>query len=175
MSINLFTWAEGKYSRGAVNVHTLLDLRGSIPTFILVTDGKYHDSNALDVIIPISGAIYLMDKAYVDFLALYRIHLAAAYFVTRAKKSMRYKIIEQNFNIDNSTGLISDKPVVSTSTKSKKLYPEKLRLVEFYDSETDNYLVFLSNNFEVTALEIANLYKKRWSIEVFFKWIKNKI
>lgn len=175
MSINLFTWAEGKYSRGAVKVHTLLDLRGSIPTFILVTDGKYHDSNALDVIIPISGAIYLMDKAYVDFLALYRIHLAAAYFVTRAKKSMRYKIIEQNFNIDNSTGLISDKPVVLTSTKSKKLYPEKLRLVEFYDSETDNYLVFLSNNFEVTALEIANLYKKRWSIEVFFKWIKNKI
>ena len=175
LSINLFTWAEGKYSRGAVKVHTLLDLRGSIPTFILVTDGKYHDSNALDVIIPISGAIYLMDKAYVDFLALYRIHLAAAYFVTRAKKSMRYKIIEQNFNIDNSTGLISDKTVVLTSTKSKKLYPEKLRLVEFYDSETDNYLVFLSNNFEVTALEIANLYKKRWSIEVFFKWIKNKI
>ena len=175
LSINLFTWAQGKYSRGAVKVHTLLDLRGNIPTFILITDGKYHDSNALDVIIPIPDAIYLMDKAYVDFVALYRFHLADAYFVTRAKTSMKYEIIEQNYNIDQNTGLRADKTVVLTGTKSKKLYPEKLRLVEFYDSETDNYLVFLSNNFDVTALEIANLYKNRWSIEVFFKWIKQNL
>jgi len=175
LSINLFTWAEGKYSRGAVKVHTLLDLRGNIPTFILITDGKYHDSNALDVIIPIPDAIYLMDKAYVDFVALYRIHLAGAYFVTRAKTSMKYEIIEQNFNIDQNTGLRADRTIVLTGTKSKKLYSEKLRLVDFYDSETDNYLVFLTNNFDITALEITNLYKNRWSIEVFFKWIKQNL
>lgn len=105
LSINLFTWAEGKYSRGAVKVHTLLNLRGSIPEFILITDGKYHDSNALDVIVPEPDAIYLMDKAYVDFAALYRIHKAGAYFVTRAKSPLKYEIIEQNFNIDETTGL----------------------------------------------------------------------
>ena len=175
LSINLFTWAEGKYSRGAVKVHTLLDLRGSIPTFILITDGKYHDSNVLDEINPVKNAIYLMDKAYVDFAALYRYHLAGAFFVTRAKETMRYDIVEQNFNIDETTGLRADKTVVLTVAKSKKLYPKKLRLVEFYDCETDNYLIFLSNNFEVSALEIANLYRNRWQIEVFFKWIKQNL
>ncbi|MDR0606161.1 MAG: IS4 family transposase [Bacteroidales bacterium] len=175
LSINLFTWAKGKYSRGAVKMHTLLDLRGSIPSFIFITDGKYHDSNVLDVITPTACAIYLMDKAYVDFAALYRILLANAYFVTRAKNSLKYETIEQNFNIDESTGLRVDKTIMLTVAKSKKLYPEKLRLVEFYDSETDNYLVFLSNNFDITALEIANLYKNRWGIEVFFKWIKQNL
>ena len=175
LSINLFTWAAGKYSRSAVKMHTLLDLRGSIPTFILITDGKYHDSNALDEITPVENAIYLMDKAYVDFSALYRYHLTGAFFVTRAKETMRYDIVEQNFNIDQTTGLRADKIVVLTVAKSKKLYPEKLRLIEFYDYETDNYLVFLSNNFEVSALEIANLYRNRWLIEVFFKWIKQNL
>jgi len=175
LSINLFTWAEGKYTRGAVKVHTLLNLRGSIPEFILVTDGKYHDSNVLDVLIPQPDAIYLMDKAYVDFAALYRIQMAGAYFVTRAKSPLKYEVIEQNFNIDQTTGLRTDKTVVLAVTKSKKLYPDKLRLVEYYDSEKDLYLVFLSNNFEVSALEIAKLYKNRWQIEVFFKWIKQNL
>ena len=175
LSINLFTWAEGKYSRGAVKAHTLLNLRGNIPEFILITDGKYHDSNALDVIVPKAEAIYLMDKAYVDFVALYRIHMAGAYFVTRAKSPMKYKVIEQNFNIEQTTGLRADKTVILTVTKSKKLYPEKLRLVEYYDVEKDWYLVFLSNNFEVSALEIARLYKDRWQIELFFKWIKQNL
>ena len=174
-SINLLVWAKGKYSRGAVKMHTLIDLRGSIPTFILITDGKYHDSNALDEINPVENAIYLMDKAYVDFAALYRYHLAGAFLVTRAKETMRYEVVEQNFNIYQTTGLRADKTVVLTIAKSKKLYPEKLRLVEFYDCETDNYLVFLSNNFEVSALEVANLYKNRWQIEVFFKWIKQNL
>ena len=175
LSIKLFSWAPGKYSRGAVKIHTLLDLRGSIPSFIHITDGKYHDSNALDVIIPVSDAIYLMDKAYIDFAALFRMHQAGAFFVTRAKSSFKYSIIEQNFNINESTGLRTDKTVVLTGYKSKKLYPEKLRLVKFYDNEKDVLLVFLTNNFEVTALDVAYLYKNRWQIEVFFKWIKQNL
>ena len=174
-SINLLTWAEGKYSRGAVKMHTLLDLRGSIPSFILVTDGKYHDSNVLDQIIPEPDAIYIMDKAYVDFKALYRMHTLGSYFVTRAKSSLKYIIIEQNFNIDEQTGLRADKTIELTIAKSKKLYPEKLRLIEYYDSEKDNDLVFMTNNFDVTALEVSYIYKNRWQIETFFKWIKQNL
>ena len=174
-SINLLTWAEGKYSRGAVKMHTLLDLRGSIPTFILITDGKYHDSNVLDVLNYWANAIYLMDKAYVDLEALYRINNAGAYFVTRAKSTIRYQVIEQNYNIDQSTGLREDKIVELTIPKSKKLYPDKLRLVEFYDDQNDVLLVFLTNHFTVSALEVANLYKNRWQIEVFFRWIKQNL
>jgi len=175
LSIKLFTWASGKYSRGAVKIHTLLDLRGNIPSFMLITDGKYHDSNVLDVIIPEANAIYLMDKAYVDFVALYSMQQADAFFVTRAKSSLKYSILEQNFNIDESTGLRTDKTIVLTGYKSKKLYPKTLRLVEFYDSENDVLLVFLTNNFEATALEVAYLYRNRWQIEVFFKWIKQNL
>jgi len=175
ISINLCTWAEGKYSRGAVKMHTLIDLRGSIPEFILITDGKYHDSNALDVINFYANAIYLMDKAYVDFEALFRINNAGAFFVTRAKDSMRYEIVEQNYNIDETTGLRTDKTVRLTVAKSKKLYPEELRLVEFYDDINDELLVFLTNNFEVSALEVAYLYRNRWQIEIFFKWIKQNL
>jgi len=175
VSINLFTWADGKYSRGAVKMHTLIDLRGNVPEFILITDGKYHDSNVLDELNIYASAIYLMDKAYVDFKALYRMHNAGAFFVTRAKDSMRYIIVEQNFNIDPATGLRSDKTVKLTVAKSKKLYPDKLRLVEFYDSVNAQTLVFLTNNFEVSAMEIAYLYQNRWQIEVFFKWIKQNL
>lgn len=175
VSINLCTWAEGKYSRGAVKMHTLLNLRGSIPEFILITDGKYHDSNAMDEIVSERNAIYLMDKAYVDYEALYRINQADAFFVTRAKKPMKYEVVVQNFNIDQTTGLRTDKTVMLTIQKSKGLYPEKLRLVEYYDNQNNETLVFLTNNFEVSALEIANLYKNRWQIEVFFKWIKQNL
>jgi hypothetical protein len=175
VSINLFTWAQGKYSRGAVKMHTLIDLRGNIPEFIFITDGKYHDSNALDVITFYANAIYLMDKAYVDFEALYRINSAGAFFVTRAKDTMRYEVVEQNFDIDETTGLRTDKTVRLTVTKSKKLYPEKLRLVEFYDDINDELLVFLTNKFDVSALEVANLYRNRWQIEIFFKWIKQNL
>ena len=175
VSINLFTWAKGKYSRGAVKMHTLIDLRGNIPEFILITDGKYHDSNALDVIFFYASAIYLMDKAYVDFEALFRIHNAGAFFVSRAKDTMRYEVVEQNFNIDQTKGLRTDKTVCLTVAKSKKLYPEKLRLVEFYDDINGELLVFLTNNFEVSALEVANLYRNRWQVEIFFKWIKQNL
>ena len=175
VSINLCAWAEGKYSRGAVKMHTMLDLRGSIPEFIHITDGKYHDSNALDVIHVYANAIYLMDKAYVDFEALYRINNAGAFFVTRAKDTMRYRVVDQNFNIDETTGLRTDKIIELTVPKSKRLYPETLRIVEFYDQENDELLVFFTNNFDVSALEVAYLYKNRWMIEVFFKWIKQNL
>ena len=175
LSIKLFSWAQGKYSRGAVKVHTLLDLRGSIPTFIHITDGKYHDSNVLDILPPIPEAIYLMDKAYIDFVALYNIHEAGAFFVTRAKVSMSYSVVERNFNIDQSTGLRRDSTILLNGYKTSKLYPEKLRMVEYFDDEKEILLVFITNNFEVSALEVARLYRNRWQIEVFFKWIKQNL
>lgn len=175
LSLKLFGWAPGKYSRGAVKVHALLDLRGSIPAFILVTDGKYHDSNTLDNLVATPDAIYVMDKAYVDFAALHSINVCGAYFITRAKSSMDFTVIESNFNIDQRTGLLADRIIVLNGYKSKKLYPDQLRLVEYYDAEKEAKLVFLTNNFEVSALEIAGLYRHRWQIEVFFKWIKQNL
>lgn len=175
LSLKLFCWAHGKYSRGAIKVHTLLDLRGSIPSFILITDGKYHDSNVLDIIVPAPNAIYLMDKAYIDFISLYNMHKAGAFFVTRAKVSLDYSAIEINFNIDETTGLRSDKIIKLDGYKSKQLYPENLRIVEYYDDEKNIMLAFLTNNFEVSALEIARLYRNRWQIETFFKWIKQNL
>jgi hypothetical protein len=175
LSIKLFSWAPGKYSRGAIKVHTMLDLRGSIPTFIFITDGKYHDSNILDEIDPLPYAIYLMDKAYIDFAALYKMHIVGAYFVTRAKVTLDYMVIDCNFNIDKQSGLRSDKTIKLKGPKSKRLYPETLRMVEYYDDEKDMIFVFLTNNFEVTALEIARLYRNRWQIEVFFRWIKQNL
>ncbi|RWY48388.1 IS4 family transposase [Mucilaginibacter gilvus] len=175
LSLKLFSWAPGKYSRGAIKIHTLLDLRGNIPAFILVTDGKYHDSNALDVLVPVPGAIYLMDKAYVDFKVLYNIQNCGASFITRAKDVMDYSIIESNFNIDPRSGLRGDKVIVLNGVKTKKLYPEQLRLVEYYDEEKDAELAFLTNNFDVSALEVTRLYRNRWQIEIFFKWIKQNL
>ena len=175
LSINLFKWAEGKYSRGAIKMHTMLDLRGSIPIFIFITDGKYNDGNFLDEIVPLSNAIYLMDKAYIDFAALNRMENAGAYFVTRAKVTLNYTVTERNFNIDEKSGLRSDKNIELNVAKSKRLYPQKLRLVEYYDDEKDIDLTFLTNNFRVSALEIAHLYRNRWQIEVFFKWIKQNL
>lgn len=175
LSINLFSWAKGKYSRGAVKIHTLLDLRGSIPTFVLITDGKYHDSNVLDIMTPTPQAIYLMDKAYIDFAALYNINKAEAFFVSRAKVTMAYLVVEKNYNIDESTVLRGDKVIQLTGYKSRKLYPENLRIVEYYDKDKEVLLVFLTNNFDVSALEVARLYRNRWQIEVFFKWIKQNL
>jgi len=156
-------------------LHTLLDLRGSIPAYILITDGKYHDSNVLDVINPIPDAIYIMDKAYIDFKALFKMHEQGAFFISRAKSTMDFSVIENNFNIDYATGLRGDKVIKLNGIKSKVFYPEPLRLVEYYDEEKDVTLTFLSNNIDVSALEIAKLYRNRWQIEVFFKWIKQNL
>jgi hypothetical protein len=175
LSLKLFSWAPGKYSRGAIKVHTMLDLRGSVPTFIYITDGKYNDSNFLDEIDLFPYAIYLMDRAYIDFVALYKMHKVGAYFVTRSKVTLDYMVTECNFNIDEQSGLRSDKTIKLKGPKSKRLYPETLRMVEYYDDEKDMIFVFITNNFEVTALEIARLYRNRWQIEVFFKWIKQNL
>ncbi len=175
LSLKLFSWAPGKYSRGAIKIHTLLDLRGSIPSYILITDGKYHDSNVLDLIIPELNAIYVMDKAYIDFKALFRMNELGAFFISRAKTTMDFSVIETNYNIDESTGLRGDRTIILNGIKTKKLYPDKLRLVEFYDDEKDIVLTFLTNNTSASALEIARLYRNRWQIETFFKWIKQNL
>ena len=174
-SIVLAAWALGKYSKGAVKMHTLLDLRGSIPANIHITDGKWHDSNELDDIEPEELAFYIMDKASVDFLALYRFHTAGAYWISRPKNNMRYEVIEHRHNFDSNTGINGDFTIKLTTSKSKKLYPEPIRIVSYHDSETGNNVEFITNNFEINALEVANLYRHRWDIEVFFKWIKQNI
>jgi hypothetical protein len=174
VSITLMNWAKGKYSRGAVKMHTLLDLRGSIPTFIHITDGKYHDVNALDEIDIIQNAIYVMDKAYLDFKRLYAINEIGAFFVIRAKENFRFKAVDSR-QIDKTTGLRCDQTIKLLIYKSNKQYPKKLRRIKYYDQEKNLMLVFLTNNFDVEALEVAAIYKNRWQIEVFFRWVKQNL
>jgi len=173
VSINLAAWASGKYSRGAVKMHTLLDLRGSIPTFIHISDGTWHDSNAMDYIQFEPNAIYAMDKAYVDLVALNQMDSIGAYFVTRAKARMQYRIIESVKSDDE--GVLADQLVLLTGPKSSQLYPRPLRMIQYRDAETNEELTFISNNVDISALDIANIYRNRWQIEVFFKWIKQNM
>ena len=173
VSINLAAWASGKYSRGAVKMHTLLDLRGSIPTFIHISDGTWHDSNAMDYIQFESNAIYTMDKAYVDLVALNKMDSIGAYFVTRAKAVMRYRIIEIMGGSEDS--ILADQIVLLTGYKSSRLYSKPLRMVRYRDAETNEELTFISNNLDISAIDIANIYRNRWHIETFFKWIKQNM
>ena len=154
-------------------MHTLLDLRGSIPTFIHISDGTWHDSNAMDYIQIESNAIYTMDKAYVDLAALNKMDSIGAYFVTRAKAVMRYRIVETMDS--NEDGILADQLVMLTGHKSSRLYPKQLRMVQYRDAETNEKLTFISNNMDISALDIANIYRNRWQIEVFFKWIKQNM
>ena len=174
-SIRLATWALGKYSKGAVKMHTLLDLRGNIPANIHITDGKWHDSNELDALTPEPYAFYVMDKAYVDFKALFRFHQAQAFWVSRPKENMKFETVEQMDISDVKSGVLEDSCIRVTGYNSSKLYPEAMRFVRVYDPDNDTIVDFISNNFEVSALEISNLYRHRWDIEVFFKWIKQNI
>ena len=174
-SIKLAAWALGKYSRGAVKMHTLLDLRGSIPANIHITDGKWHDSNELDMLLPEPFAFYVMDKAYVDFKALFRFHQSQAFWVSRPKENMKFMTVEQMEIPDAKSGIIEDSRIRVTGYKSSKLYPDDMRFVRAYDPDNDTIVDFISNNFDVSALEISNLYRHRWDIEVFFKWIKQNI
>lgn len=174
LCLSLFPWARFRRSKAAIKLHTLLDLRGNIPSFISITDGKVHDVNILDQLIPEPGSIYLMDRGYLDFDRLYRLHQSFAFFVTRKKVNTRLRRI-YSLEVDKTTGLKCDQVIMLTGFYAQKSYPEKLRLVKYYDFEREKKLDFLTNNFSLPALTIANLYKCRWQVELFFKWIKQHL
>jgi len=174
LCLSMFSWAHFRKTKAAIKLHTMIDLRGSIPVFISVTDGTVHDVNVLDDIPLESGSIYVMDRGYVDFARLYRIHQAGAFFVTRAKSNMTYYVGESRF-VDKTIGLRCDQSVGLKSAKSKKDYPEKLRRIRYLDTDTGRSLVFMSNHFGLPAITIARIYKSRWQIELFFKWIKQNL
>jgi len=174
LCLSIFPWAKFRKKKAAVKMHTLLDLRGSIPTFIEITDGLCHDVNILDKILIEPGSIYVMDKGYVDFQRLYKITQQQGFFVTRAKDNMAYRRVYSS-NVDKTIGLKCDQKIKLTGYYSKKDYPEYLRRVKFYDVQTGITYVFLTNNFILPAITIAQLYKERWKIELFFKWIKQHL
>ena len=174
LCLSLFPWATFRRRKGAVKLHTLLDLRGNIPCFLRISHGKMHDVNILDELPIEPGAFYIMDKAYIDYARLYRLHKQAAFFLTRAKKNLDAKR-RQSRIIDKTTGLRSDQTIVLAGVKSSQSYPEALRRIHYYDIETGKRFVFLTNNFVLPALSIAQLYKCRWQIELFFKWIKQHL
>ena len=174
LCLSLFPWAKFRQHKAAVKMHTLLDLRGNIPTFIRITDGKVHDVNILDEILPEAGAFYVMDRGYIDFERLYVFTLCSAFFVVRTKENV---LLERRYShpVDKSTGVRSDQTVILTAIESTKVYPDAMRRVSFYDVETDKRLKFLTNNFVLPALTIAQIYKSRWQVELFFKWIKQHL
>ena len=171
LCLSLFPWAAFRKHKAAVKMHTLLDLHGNIPTFIRITDGKVHDVNILDEIMPEAGAFYVMDRGYIDFERLYRFTLASAFFVVRAKSNL---LLQRRYSrpVDKSTGMRSDHTVILTSLGSASAYPAPLRRVTYYDKQTGKRLKFLTNNFTLPPLTIAQVYKKRWEVELFFRWVK---
>jgi hypothetical protein len=174
LCLSLFPWALFRTTKSAVKMHTLLDLRGNIPSFIHISDGKLGDVKVLDILVLEPGAFYVMDRGYLDFGRLYLMHQTLAFFVTRAKSNTRFRRI-YSAPVDRSTGIICDQTIALTGTISRKDYPEYLRRIRFKDPETGKTLVFLTNNFTVTAAAICALYKARWQVELFFKWIKQHL
>jgi Domain of unknown function (DUF4372)/Transposase DDE domain len=174
LCLSLFDWAPFRSTKAAIKLHTLLDLRGAIPAFIHISDGKLHDVNVLDLLAFEAGAFYVMDRGYVDFARLYALHQAGAFFVTRAKSPMDARRVYSTAT-DRSTGVISDQRVMLNGYYSAKKYPEHLRRVRFKDPESGKTLIFLTNNTALPALTIAALYKSRWQVELFFKWIKQHL
>ena len=174
LCLSLFDWAPFRSTKAAIKLHTLLDLRGAIPAFIHISDGKLHDVNVLDMLSFEAGAFYVMDRGYVDFARLYALHQAGAFFVTRAKSPMDARRV-YSAATDRTTGIISDQQVMLNGHYSAKKYPEHLRRVRFKDPETGKTLIFLTNNTALPALTIAALYKSRWQVELFFKWIKQHL
>ena len=174
LCLSVFPWATFRKNKAAVKLHTLLDLRGNIPTFISITDGKVHDVNILDELIPEVGAFYVMDRGYLDYHRLFTIHQSLAFFIIRFKKNTKYRRVYSS-PVDKSTGLICDQIVVLTGSKSKVDYPDKLRRIHYFDSVTNKHFNFASNNFNLPALTITQLYKSRWQVELFFKWIRQHL
>jgi hypothetical protein len=174
LCLSLFPWAHFREAKGAVRLHTLLDLRGNIPSFIHISDGKLHEVNVLDIIPLEAGAFYIMDRGFLDFSRLHTITRASAFFVIRAKSNLKSRRIYSH-PVDKSTGVVCDQSILLTVPKSIGDYPDKLRRVRYYDAETNKNLVFLTNNFLLPAITIAQLYKQRWQVELFFKWIKQNL
>ncbi len=174
LCLSLFPWARFRKSKGAIKLHTLLDLRGNIPVFIRVSDGKVHDVNILDELIPEPGAIYIMDRGYIDFGRLHTLNQLHAIFVIRAKKNLKYNRIYSQ-EVDRSTGLICDQIIRLTGINTSEKYPDKLRRIRYRDPDTGKVLVFLTNNIDLPALTIPELYRCRWQIELFFRWIKQHL
>ncbi len=174
LSLSLFPWAPFRTTKAAVKMHTLLDLRGNIPTFIHISDGKLHDVNVLDVLVPEAGAIYVLDRGYLDFSRLYAMGQAHAFFVTRAKSNMDARRI-YSATTDRSTGIICDQTIALNGYKSSRDYPAHLRRIRFKDAASGKTLVFLTNSFTLPAATICALYRSRWQVELFFKWIKQHL
>ena len=170
----MFPWAHFRTTKAAVKMHTLLDLRGNIPSFIHVSDGKLHDVNALDLLLPEPGAIYVMDRGYVDFARLHRLHQAGAFFVTRAKSNMDAHRV-YSAPTDRATGIICDQTIALDGHYTSRHYPDHLRRIRLHDPETAKTLIFLTNHFALPATTICALYKSRWQVELFFKWIKQHL
>jgi len=174
LCLSVFPWARFRKHKAAVKMHTLLDLHGNIPTFIRITNGKVHDVNILDEILPEAGAFYVMDRAYIDFERLYWFTLCSAFFVTRTKENV---LLQRRYShpVGKSTGVLSDQTVILTAINSAKAYPEALRRISYRDPITEKRLRFLTNNFVLPALTIADIYRCRWQVELFFKWIKQHL
>ena len=174
LCLSVFPWAPFRKSKAAIKLHTLLDIRGNIPTFIHITDGKVHDVNVLDLFVFEPGSFYIMDRAYLDFSRLYSMNEQRSFFVLRAKSNLKFRRIYSH-PIDKSTGLKCDQTIVVTGISTSKQYPEKLRRIKYYDAATDKMLVFLTNNFTLPPIVITELYRSRWQVELFFKWIKQNL
>jgi len=174
LCLSLFPWAKFRQRKAAVKMHTLLDLHGNIPTFIRVTSGAVHDVNILDEIMPEAGAFYVMDRAYIDFQRLFVFTLSSAFFVVRTKSNV---LLERRYShpVDKSTGVLSDQTVILSSVESATAYPDPLRKVSYFDPERSKRLKFLTNNFTLPARTIADIYRQRWQVELFFKWIKQHL
>jgi len=174
LCLSLFPWAFFRKRKGAIKLHTLLDLRGAIPTFIHITEGKTHDVRILDILPLEPGSFYILDRGYLDYSRLYTLHQGRTFFVTQAKSNLQSRRLRSRA-VDKTMDLTSDQTIVLTGPKSKFEYPEPLRRVRFYDRENDRHLIFLTNNFLLPALTIAKLYKLRWQVELFFRWIKQNL
>jgi hypothetical protein len=174
LCLSLFPWARFRRTKAAIKLHTLIDLRGNIPTFIHVSDGKLHDVNVLDILLLEPGAFYVMDRGYLDYERLYRMNQAKAFFLTRAKRNARFRR-RSSQPVDRTSGLRCDQTVVLEIARSATHYPEPLRRIVFVDPDTEKKLVFITNNFDLPALTITQLYKARWQVELFFKWIKQHL
>ena len=170
----VFHWAQFRQSKAAVKMHTLLDLRGNIPTFMHISDGKMHEVNVLDILPPEAGSFYIMDRGFTDFARWFTLHQAQAFFVIRGKSNLLFRRVCSR-EVDKSTGLRCDQTIAFVAAKARKDYPQHLRRIKFYDAEHSKHLVFLTNNFDLPALTIAKLYRCRWQVELFFKWIKQHL